>query len=137
MKHIVTAENAPRILEWMKTRGGIKVWKSLDLSDPGASWTTPADRDDKPSWKAEADRVITDPTEVIVVEYEVVKRFHVAVEPGDFLKINVTAGGSRRIRRELTLAGEGSTYSFDYDAWENAVISKPVREITLAEWKPR
>jgi hypothetical protein len=38
----VTPENAPRFSEWLKSRGGVAIWRSVDLSDPGASVSTPA-----------------------------------------------------------------------------------------------
>ena len=36
-KHECTEENAPRFLEWIKMRGGVAIWKSIDLSDPSYS----------------------------------------------------------------------------------------------------
>jgi len=41
-KHIVTPEHATKMLGWLQTRGGIAVWPSVNLSNPGASWSTGA-----------------------------------------------------------------------------------------------
>jgi hypothetical protein len=36
-----TPENAPKFYEWIQTRGGVANWKSINLSNPGASWSSP------------------------------------------------------------------------------------------------
>jgi hypothetical protein len=134
--HIIVPETAQQVYEWLMNRGGIYVWNSADLSDPDISWTTPADVKTKPSWKSrsEPSRKIIDPAEVVVIEYEVAKRFHVAVRMGaQGLSIKVTDGGSRRIRRELSKV-ENATYTFDYGSYENAVILKPKATVPLLEW---
>ena len=41
-KYHISPETAPKALDWIKTRGGIAVWQSVNLSNPGATWTTPA-----------------------------------------------------------------------------------------------
>ena len=132
--HIVSAEDAPRIWDWLQTRGGIKVWNSINLSNPDASWTTPADAL-KPTWEAGTPRLITDPSEVHVATYEVFKKFHVGVRQGGTgLVLKVSDGGSRRIRRELARAGAGSTYRFDYFAFDNCLILKQGAVVPITEW---
>lgn len=133
-RYVVTSENVAWISEWLKTRGGIAIWESLDLSDPGRTVTTPrlqanGEPVTKPGWKySDAPvRIITDPAEVWVSVDEEVKRFHVA---GFTLK--VTDGGSRRIRREVEKAGEGAYHVFDYNTQE-AVILRPVSQARLDE----
>ena len=88
--HVITVANAPRIAEWLRTRGGIAIWESADLSDPTFSLTTPANDADgqpfpKPHWKVASQpaRIITDPAEVMVSKDIEVKRFHVAVRCGN------------------------------------------------------
>lgn len=131
--HVVQQADAPKILEWIKTRGGVLIWESINLSNPGASWTTPAlDASGapvtKPNWQCanEPVRKITDPAEIDVVTAEVVKRFHVGTRWGDGLSIKVTDGGSRRIRSEVAKAaektGKQAWYEFDYGSYENALI---------------
>jgi hypothetical protein len=102
-KHVVTVANAPKIAEWLKSRGGIAIWTSIDLGDPGYSVTTPAldangDPYTKPRWKvaSEPARIITDPAEVVVSTDIEVKRFHVAVGCTDGLSVKVSAGCAGR-----------------------------------------
>jgi hypothetical protein len=142
-KHVVTERNAARIQKWFEERGGVAVWPSANLSNPGASWTTPATNPvggppEKPTWEAANDPlIITDPAEVVVVIPELVKRFRVAVRFGrQGLSLKVTDAGSARIRREVEKAGDGAWYEFDYDTQE-ALIFKSGREVPLTEWEAR
>lgn len=140
-KHQVTPENAIKINVWLVTRGGIAIWESVNLSNPEASWTTPATNDDgtpatKPTWEAgdKPARIITDSNEVEVVFDREVKRFRVAVRCGsNGLSFKVTDRGSDRIRREVARAGKGATYRFDYDTQE-AVILAPDKIVPLADF---
>lgn len=88
-KHIVASENAARIWNWLQARGGLAVWESINMSNPGASWTTPANKEDgtpteKPTWQADSKpmRIITDPADVVVSVDEEVKRFRIGVRMG-------------------------------------------------------
>jgi len=131
-----TIENAPRFWDWIRNRGGLAVWRSIDLSNPGASWTTPADHTQRPTWQAaeEPESIITDPDDVEVCVDREVKRFHVAVRPSDGFCLKVTDGGSRRIRREVEKAGDGAYHVFDYGDYDNAVIMAPDRTMSLSQW---
>jgi hypothetical protein len=140
-KHSCTAENAPMFLDWIKNRGGIAVWRSVNLANPGASWSTPAYTDGKPTvkptWESgdepEAIYISTDDIEVFTSKE--VKRFHVAVRMrGCGFTLKCTDGATRRIRREVAKIGEGAYYQFDYDT-QDAVIMKPSGTITLTEWE--
>lgn len=137
---ICEPENAARVLEWIKTRGGLAVWKSIDLGDPGASWTTPVLKadgtpHDKPSWKAGNEpTVITSTDDVQVIGYKEVKRFRVAIQRGSGLQFQLTRYSSHKLRKALDVAGEGATYRFDYDT-QNAVILLPENQTTLTEWE--
>jgi hypothetical protein len=142
-KHTCTIENAPRFAEWLKSRGGIAIWRSIDLSNPGGSWSTPAQTpagqpQGKPNWQVEKHphMIITDPAEIGVSIDKEVKRFHVAVRMGgNGLSMKVTDGGSRRIHSEVEKAGEGAYHVFDYDDYKNAVIMAPAEENrSLTEW---
>jgi len=140
-RYIIAPGNAPKIAEWLRTRGGIATWKSVDLSDPGFSMTTPVNNADgtpavKPHWKLEStpSRIITDPAEVLVSKDVEVKRFHVAIRPGSQgFSFKVTDGSSRRIRAAVEKAGEGAYYEFDYSTQE-AVILKPESQVPLTEF---
>jgi hypothetical protein len=141
-KHRVSEENAHLFLEWLRTRGGIAVWNSLDLSNPGMSYTTPVNGDDgkprrKPRWDVDdtPSRIITDIDEVEVATYKEVKRFHVATQRGcQGLMAKVTDGGTRRINAAVEKAGEGAFYTFDYFNYDNAVIWAPEKVVPLKEW---
>jgi hypothetical protein len=132
--YVVQQADAAKILEWIKTRGGILIWESINLSNAGASWTTPAlDATGapvtKPNWQCanEPSRKITNVAEVDVVTAQEVKRFHVGTRMGGSgLSVVVTDGGSRRIRSEVAKAenkhGKPAWYEFDYGSHENVVI---------------
>jgi len=142
-KLIVFEENAGKFSEWLKTRGGLAVWRSIDLSDPGTSCTTPAltntgTPSNKPHWKYgdKPERIITDASEVEVQRMVEVKRFHVAVKPGGgFMQMVLTDAGTARVRREVEKAGKGSSYIFDYGDYNNCVIIKPDKVQPLPEWE--
>ncbi len=142
-RYTINSENMALISKWMKTRGGIAIWRSRDLSDPGRSVTTPRLQESgepttKPGWQYgnEPDQIITDPAEVWISVDEEVKRFHVAVRMGSQgFSLKVTDGGTRRIRKEVEKAGEGAYYVFDYETQE-AVILRPVSQKRLDEFNP-
>ena len=51
-----SSENAAKILNWLRTRGGISIWKSVNLANPGGSWTSPRKNEEgeiynKPNWQ--------------------------------------------------------------------------------------
>lgn len=142
--HRVDAENAEKIWGWMKTRGGLAVWRSVDLSDPGRSVTTPYNdaeghRTTKPHWKYDdhPERIITDPAEVVVETYKEVRRFKIAVRPGSQgMSFKLTDHSSQKVRDACKKAGEGATYEFDYGTQE-AVILVPASAVPLKEWAER
>ncbi len=133
-----TEENAPLFLDWIENRGGIAVWKSVDLGQPDASWSTPAltlegRPTPAPSWKTEKkpSRVVTRAEEVTVSTDEEVKRFRVTIEQMGS-RFQCTAGSSKKIRKAVEKAGVGSYHSFDYAAQE-AIIFKSVKTVLLSD----
>jgi hypothetical protein len=137
----VSQENAEKFWSWIHTRSGLALWKSIDLSNPGKSWTGPVldptgHPSKKPYWQS-ADkpaRIVTDVNEVEVEHAVEVKRFHVAIRPSsNGFSFKCTDGATRRIESALTKAGDDSYYEFDYDSQE-AVIFKPDRITPLAEY---
>ena len=104
--HIVTPENAARIWSWLQERGGIIVWQSHDLGNPSASVTTPAQNKDgtpmgSPGWRyPEPTRLITDPTEVVVVKTELLEEMPITVKPKGF-RLVVTKGSERKCNARL------------------------------------
>lgn len=145
MNHSCSPSDAAKIYNWLMTRGGILIWESANLSNPGAGWTTPFHNEDgtpttKPSWEA-ADkpvRHISDPAEVDVINSQVVKRFHVATRMGsNGFAIKVSDGGTRRIRNEVSKALEKhkkAWYEFDYGSHENVVILAESYSTPIQEW---
>ena len=142
-KHRVLAENAALIAKWMQERGGVLVWGSVHLADPGRTWTTPAHNEDgsdvaRPHWSATSApvRTIMDWDEIEVHVPREVKRFHVGIRLGDQgMSYKVTDGGTRRIRAAVAKAGEDAWYEFDYETQE-AVIFIPDKVIPLREYAP-
>ena len=138
--------NALRIFGWLKDRGGILIWPSVDLSNPGASTTTPAlgpdgVRPNKPNWRSASKPSlhITDLNDVGIITAKEVKRFHVAVRMGSQgLSLKVTDGGSRRIYAEVAKAeekyGVEAWHEFDYGDEKNAVIMIADKTVSLADW---
>ena len=130
-----------QIWQWFQERGGIAVWKSVDMSNPGRSWTTPLrDAEGKPMpkqhWRMEEtpSLTITDPAEVVVDVPKEVKRFRVAIKVGaQGMLLKCSDASSRRIRRECEKAGEESWYEFDY-ATQEAVIFVPGESKPLPEF---
>jgi ribosomal protein S6 len=139
-KYVVAYENADKIVFWLNNRGGIAIWKSIDLSDPGKTWTTPAKQENgdpyqKPTWKVGNDpEIITDVSQVGVSVDREVKRFRIGVRRGfQGFTLKVTDAGSRRIRREVEKAGAGAYYQFSHDTQE-AVIFKSEKVVALSDY---
>ena len=140
-KHVVLAQNAAQIKYWILNRGGILIWNSIDLSDLGKSWTTPATYANgatwsRPSWQASntPSQKITSLDEVEVQVPKEIKRFHVALRMGSQgLMLKCTDGSTRRIRKAVEKAGPDAWYAFDYSTQE-AVIYVPDKKVPLEEW---
>ena len=140
-KHICMPENASKMKEWIANRGGVAIWPSVNLSNPGASWSSPALTEDgkpypKPTWQAAdtPERVITDPSEIVVTVPKEVKRFRVALRLGSQgLSVKLTDASSERVRAAVRKAGEKAWYQFDYASRE-AVIYVPDKEIPLDQY---
>ncbi len=138
----VGPEDASRVLDWIKNRGGVAIWKSIDLSCPGQETFTPAmsvagSPTSKPHWRYanEPAEIVTDPAMIGVIKYKEVKRFHVAIRMGrQGMSYKCTDASSARVRREVDKAGDGAIYEFDYST-QDAVILKPESEVSLKEYK--
>ena len=135
--------NAEKFWDWIQNRGGVAVWKSVNLSNPGVSWSTPRFTEDdppkpypKPTWQAENEpsRVITDPADIEVAFDREIKRFGVEIrQSANGLQLKCSDASSRRIEREVARAGMGAYHEFDYGTQE-AVIMKPEKVMPLTEW---
>jgi len=125
-----------KIEKWIAERGGVKVWVSRDLSNPGGECYTPVHMEDGQDYPPPHWRYGKTPHEIVtdikrfkfVKEMKEVKRFHVAVRMGtQGLSMKCTDASTRRIRAACAKAGPDSTYRFDYSTQE-AVIEVPVWE---------
>jgi hypothetical protein len=133
-KHIMTEENAERAWKWIKERQGIAIWKSLDLSDPSKSWSSPVlnpqgNPTNKPSWQSDSkpSRIINDPAEVMISIPKEYKRFRVAVRRGaQGLTLKLTDTSSHKLENAVSRAheetGKPSWYQFDYGTQEAVIM---------------
>ena len=81
-RHEVVVESAAKFVNWIRERGGVAVWKSINLSNLGVGWGTPAQDKDgkptkKPNWQADSvpSRIVTKLEEVEVLVPKEVQRF--------------------------------------------------------------
>lgn len=141
-KHSCNEANAKIFRKWIRERGGVAVWPSLNMSNPGQSWSTPVKTEagedtPKPAWDADYKPalIVTDEKDVGVCTDKEVRRFRVGLRHGrsNPLLIKCTDASSRKIHAAVEKAGEGAYHVFDYEAQE-AVIMKPVGVVPLSEW---
>lgn len=117
MKHEVAEENAHKFAEWLRSRGGILVWKSADLGSAGRSVSTPALTTEgqsypSPGWQfTTPDRHITDPADVEVYVPEVVESFPIKLKRSQG-RLVLNDASDRRVLAALDRAGVDSFYRF-------------------------
>lgn len=134
-------ENAARFLKWIETRGGIAVWRSLDLSSPGKSWSTPVQQEDgtstkPPHWSCDKRPFIVSSAEdVDVIAGKRVATVRIGLQQSGFA-INLTPTSSARLRDACRKAGEGAWYEFDENAKGQRVahIYVPSAKVPLSQW---
>ncbi len=132
-------EDAPKLLSWIKDRGGVEAWSSRDLSEGGQLFYAPACVDGAkappPGWRfSEPEFTVTDASEIEVVRYKEAGRFYAAIRSGA-AGMRVTDGAQRKIDKALEKVGPGSILRFDYGTQE-AVIMIPDGSQPLSEWTP-
>ena len=103
---------------WIKTRGGVKVWRNIDLSNCGAGPIfTPAltDGEDgkgivsypKPSWRVDNGEVVTDISRFKFAKgFKEFKRIRVALRRGNGLNFCLTDGSQRKVDQAVEAAEE-------------------------------
>ena len=138
----VIPANAGLIAKWIAERGGVAVWRSINLSNPSASWTCPVkDKDGtvntRPNWQCAStpERIITDPAEVVVLKPREVRRFRVAVRQGmnNPYTLKLTDASTRKVREAVAKRGEGAWHEFDFSTQE-AVIYTSEEPIPLLDF---
>ncbi len=142
-------EHAPKFWNWLHKRGGVAHWRSINLSNPGESWSAPVNNDKgtpfgKPSSRAASEPTGTcnNPDEVYVTTVKELQRFHIGVRLGaSGLMLKVTDGSKRRIDSRVERWAEklnNDQVFYDLDRWsQEAVILVPDEVITLSEWARR
>ncbi len=137
-----SSEHAEKIWNWLKERGGIAVWNSINLSNPSGSWFTPVNDEHgnkygKPNWQCsnEPSQIITSADDIEISVDKEVKRFHVAVrQSSNGMMLKLTDSSSEHVRKAVDKAGEGAYHVFHYGDYKNCVIMAPVSSQTLTEW---
>jgi len=140
--YYVDKENAEKIANWIETRNGAIYWKSINLSNPGASWWTPAEDENgnpavKPSWQAGEPVVVKNMDEIFVPEDKEEKRIKIATRlstNGFMLKL--TDASSRKLTNWLNKLGEkygAENIGYHFEDRE-AVITRKVSEKPLEEY---
>jgi hypothetical protein len=101
-------EHVARFREWLKTRGGIAHWKSIDFGSLGQTWQTPALTPDgqptpKPTWRAENHpTIVTDENQIGVYTENLYKEFKVAARMGSQgFSLKLTDGSQRTLDKVL------------------------------------
>ena len=134
-----TTDNEAKLAEWLRTRGGIAVWRSKDLGSPslGAQQFTPATHTDgtvatSPHWSCgngAPDFIVTTPEAVTIQTWREVSRIKIRNGP-PYLGC-VHRRDRDRLDNALLAAGDGASYRRDYSAmkygspWFEAVIEVP------------
>lgn len=100
-------EHAGKYRDWLRTRGGLALWKSVNLSNPGAEWVTPADAL-KPTWEAAQNpTIVTDPAQVGIYTEVLFKRVRVALRmSGNGLSTKLTDHSQRKLDKALDACRE-------------------------------
>lgn len=96
-------DHAAKLRDWIQNRGGVALWRSIDLSDPGASVLTPADSA-KPRWKFanEPEVIVTRGSDVGVYQEVLFRAFHVALRRStNGLAFKLTDYASERVHKVM------------------------------------
>ena len=162
-QHHITPDRIELARLWLAERGGIAIWKSINLSNPGASWMTPATikRKDcngapaglpedelpypKPTWQVgnNPDMVITDACDIIVDIPKEFKRFHVGLRRSYGTSVKLTDASNKKLKKAISdcfeKTGKVAWYEFDYEAQDVIILyadsEKPLSEIPEHENK--
>jgi len=99
----VTRKDAPKLLDWLTSRGGIAIWESLDLARAGQRSFTPADNP-SPGWQfgSKPAEIVTDRTDVGVYDETLYKAFPVSCRLGsNGLTLKLTDPSQRKLDKVM------------------------------------
>ncbi len=122
-------DNARLLWSWIKNRGGVAKWSSINLSNPSGSWITPTlDKEGKPygkpTWQAANDpEIVTDPEDIGVYQAKLYKAFNVAVRWAG-LGTKLTDASQRKLDACLEKCKEEHRDSF----YKRGVLAEGVNE---------
>lgn len=140
--HGIRVENAVKILNWIKTRGGVAVWRSVNLSNPGMSWTCPVNDEygvakPRPYGEAEStpSRVITSTDDIMVHTDVEVGRFKIHLRMSDNgLMLKLTDNSTLKVNKATRDAGPYAYHLFDYGTEEAVILAPDGNSMTLTQW---
>lgn len=142
-EHSCDEENAPKFALWIRARGGVAVWPSVDLGDPGASWSTPVRQPDgepttKPTWKAanKPKSIHLDPDRIGVYVPGVFKELPVTLKRNG-MTLYLTDASQRKVDKAMDRCRKqhGDAWYRKGGPFERLVyICYHASEISLTEW---
>jgi hypothetical protein len=136
------AVNAATFRKWIRERGGIAVWRSIDLGNLGTT-STPArteagDPTPPPGWRfaKTPERIVINESDVNVFTSKLVKSIRIGLSRGSGLSIVLSEASSRRLREAVAKAGDRAFYEFGYNDKDQRVanIFVPDREVPLIDY---
>lgn len=117
----IDPNDAEKIRGWIRSRGGVAIWRSLDLGAPGETFT-PALAEDgapmgPPGWQYEKapTAVLTSEEAVTVQTKRHVKDVPIGIERGCGLTLVLTSASRRRLKDALERIEEAAWYEFGFN----------------------
>ncbi len=158
-KYKIGPESVEQVRRWIKDRGGVAHWKSVNLSNPGGSWSTPAtikrkdcngapegDPEDvlpypAPNWQCatKPSHITTSEDDVLVQVPKLWRRFHVAVRRGsNGMSMKLTSASSDKVRAQVEKCsletGLEAWHEFDY-LNQDCCIFYPLETVPLSQYR--
>lgn len=105
----IAAADAPRITDWIATRGGVAIWQSLDLAEAGQRTFTPALTADgkpttAPNWRYNTKpvEIVTQPNDIGVYSEILFKAFPVSLRrSNNGLTLKLTDGSQHKLDKTM------------------------------------
>ena len=141
-RHTCAPENAARFREWCAVRGGVAVWRVIDIARAGETVSTPVltetgEPTPRPRWDiASAPERVYGIDEIDCDTGREIKRIRISVERGSGLSFALTSASSRRLRNAMDVAPNGAWYVFGFDNNDRrvAIIYTPSDRVPLASY---